>query len=198
MALPERWNRRLLAGAFTPRISMVFRTHRGMTFMTKTSIRTLQAADWPRVREIYEEGIATGHATFETEAPGWEEWDANHIRSCRLVAEEGGWVLGWAALWPVSDRCVYGGVAEVSVYIGGEAQGKGMGTRILQELVTASEREGFWTLQAGIFPENTSSVRVHEKCGFRVIGYRERLGKMGDLWRDVLLMERRSSTVGAA
>ena len=169
-----------------------------MALMTKTSIRTLQPADWPRVREIYEEGIATGHATFETDAPAWQDWDANHIQSCRLVAEEGGRVLGWAALWPVSDRCVYGGVAEVSVYVGGEAHGKGMGTRLLQELVTASEREGFWTLQAGIFPENTSSVRVHEKCGFRVIGYRERLGKMGDLWRNVLLMERRSSTVGAA
>ena len=166
--------------------------------MTQTTIRTLESTDWHRVREIYEEGIATGDATFETKAPAWEEWDANHIRPCRLVAEEGGRVLGWAALWPVSDRCVYGGVAEVSVYIGEEAQGKGMGTRLLQELVTASEKEGFWTLQAGVFPENTSSVRVHEKCGFRIIGHRERLGKMGDLWRDVILMERRSSVVGAA
>jgi len=164
--------------------------------MTETTLRPLQPNDWPRVREIYEEGIATGHATFETAAPAWEDWDANHIRPCRLVAEEGGRVLGWAALWPASDRCVYGGVAEVSVYVGKEAQGKGIGTRLLQELVTASEREGFWTLQAGIFPENKGSVRIHENCGFRVIGSRERLGKMGDVWRDVLVMERRSSTVG--
>lgn len=164
--------------------------------MTEFTIRTLEPSDWPVVREIYEEGIATRHATFESEAPAWERWHAKHIRSCRFVAEEGGRVLGWAALCPVSDRCVYGGVAEVSVYVRGEAQGRGTGTRLLQELVAASEREGFWTLQAGIFPENQGSVRIHEKCGFRVIGYRERLGKMDDTWRDVLLMERRSPTVG--
>jgi len=164
--------------------------------MKERTIRALQADDWVRVREIYEEGIATGHATFETVAPTWEDWDAKHIRSCRLVIEVRDRVLGWAALWPASDRCVYGGVAEVSVYIGSEAGGKGLGTRILQELVTASEKEGYWTLQAGIFPENESSVHIHQKCGFRVIGHRERLGKMDDSWRDVLLMERRSSTVG--
>jgi phosphinothricin acetyltransferase len=164
--------------------------------MTETRIRALQPHDWERVRTIYEEGIATGDATFETEAPTWGEWDANHIRSCRLVAEQEGRVQGWAALWPASDRCVYGGVAEVSVYVAMEARGKGIGTRLLEALVGASEEEGFWTLQAGIFPENESSVRVHEKCGFRTIGSRERLGKMGDVWRDVLLMERRSSTVG--
>jgi phosphinothricin acetyltransferase len=164
--------------------------------MTETRIRALLPTDWERVRTIYEEGIASGDATFEPESPAWEEWDAKHIRSCRLVAEKGGRVLGWAALWPVSDRCVYGGVAEASVYVAMEAQGKGIGTRLLEELVRASEREGFWTLQAGIFPENESSVRIHEKCGFRTIGFRERLGRMGDVWRDVLLMERRSSTVG--
>jgi len=164
--------------------------------MTGMTIRRLESFDWPRVRKIYEEGISSGDATFETEAPTWEHWDENHIPSCRLVLEEAGRVLGWAALWPASDRCVYGGVAEVSVYVGGGAQGKGIGTRLLQELVSASEKEGFWTLQAGIFPENGSSVRIHEKCGFRVIGHRERLGKMNEVWRDVLLMERRSPSVG--
>ena len=164
--------------------------------MTETRIRPMESSDWPRVREIYEEGIATGHATFETAAPEWDDWDAKHIQSCRIVAEESGRVLGWAALWPASDRCVYGGVAEVSVYVGAHAQGQGLGTVLLTELVGASEAEGYWTLQAGIFSENRSSVRIHEKCGFRVLGTRERLGRMGDRWRDVLLMERRSPEVG--
>ena len=164
--------------------------------MTKATIRPLETSDWPRVRDIYEEGIATGHATFETQAPSWGDWDERHIKACRLVAEDGGRVAGWASLWPASDRCVYGGVAEVSVYVSGEAQGKGLGTQLLQALVEASEEDGYWTLQAGIFPENRSSVRIHEKCGFRVLGTRERLGKMADVWRDVLLMERRSSENG--
>jgi phosphinothricin acetyltransferase len=164
--------------------------------MTGITLRPLRAEDWPAVRQIYEQGIAGGHATFETTAPPWEEWDRNHVQGCRLVAVEGDVVLGWAALWPASDRCVYGGVAEVSVYVSDDAQGRGLGTLLLQELVRASEGEGFWTLQAGIFPENVGSVRIHEKCGFRVLGTRERLGKMGDRWRDVLLMERRSPSVG--
>ena len=164
--------------------------------MKHVGFRALEPSDWARVREIYEEGIATGHATFETEAPGWEDWDSKHIRSCRWVVVAEGRVVGWAALWPASDRCVYGGVAEVSVYVGRGAQGAGLGARLLEKLVDASESQGFWTLQAGIFPENKSSVRIHEKCGFRVIGHRERLGKMGEVWRDVLLMERRSSTMG--
>ena len=164
--------------------------------MTKATIRPLETSDWPRVRDIYEEGIATGHATFETQAPSWEDWDERHIKACRLVAEDGGRVVGWAALWPASDRCVYGGVAEVSVYVSLDAQGEGVGTQLLQGLVSASEENGYWTLQAGIFPENRSSVRSHEKCGFRVLGIRERLGKMADVWRDVLLMERRSSENG--
>ena len=112
------------------------------------------------------------------------------------MAVDGERILGWAALWPASDRCVYGGVAEVSVYVGTEAHGRGIGTRLLAELVEASEEDGFWTLQAGIFPGNRSSVRIHEKCGFRILGTRERLGKMGEVWRDVLIMERRSRTVG--
>lgn len=165
--------------------------------MTRPTIRALDPPDWPQVKEIFQEGIASGHATFETAIPSWESWDASHIQSCRLVAEEGGRLLGWAALSPVSDRCVYGGVAEVSVYVGSAARGRGVGTLLLQELVTASEGAGFWTLQAGIFPENPGSVRIHEKCGFRILGRRERLGRLGGVWRDVLLLERRSSTIGS-
>jgi len=159
-------------------------------------LRDLNSEDWPDVRRVYEEGIQTGHATFETSVPSWEEWNRKHVQACRLVAEDGGRVVGWAALWPASDRCVYGGVAEVSVYVTTLAQGRGIGTLLLRELVTRSETEGFWTLQAGIFPENVSSLRIHEKCGFRIVGTRERLGKMGSVWRDVLFLERRSPTVG--
>lgn len=166
--------------------------------MTDLVLRPLVRADWPAVEEIYEEGITTGHATFELAPPGWEEWDAEHAACCRLVAEDDGAILGWAALSPISDRCVYGGVAEVSVYVAGEAQGRGIGTRLLESLVKASEDAGYWTLQAGIFPENMGSVRIHERCGFRILGVRERLGKLNGVWRDVLLMERRSSVVGAS
>lgn len=152
--------------------------------------------DWPAVHRIYREGIATGHATFETEAPPWEAWDAAHLEEPRLVAEEDGEVVGWAALSPVSDRCVYGGVAEVSVYVAEGARGRGVGLSLLSELVLASEEEGIWTLQAGIFPENRASIHIHERCGFRTLGVRERLGEMDGEWRDVVLMERRSDVVG--
>jgi phosphinothricin acetyltransferase len=162
----------------------------------EVKLRSLRPADWPSVRRIYEEGIATGHATFETEPPSWEEWDRRHVQRCRMVLEEDGQILGWAALSPASDRCVYGGVAEVSVYVTSRAQGRGVGTGLLRALVRCSEKEGFWTLQAGIFPENRSSIHIHEKCGFRSVGTRERLGRMGGSWRDVLFMERRSSSVG--
>jgi L-amino acid N-acyltransferase YncA len=158
-------------------------------------VRPMTAADWTSVRRIYEEGIATGDATFETSAPEWPDWDAGHTAGCRLVADEAG-VIGWAALSPVSDRCVYGGVAEVSIYVAAAARGRGVGRALLDELVRQSEATGFWMLQAGVFPENTASVRLHEHGGFRVVGCRERLGRMGHRWRDVLLLERRSSTVG--
>jgi len=152
--------------------------------------------DWPAVRTIYEEGIATGNATFQSSAPSWEDWNSEHVPKCRLVATEAGRVIGWAALSPVSSRCVYKGVAEVSVYVAAQARGRGIGLRLLKELVLVSERNGFWTLQAGVFPENAPSVAVHQRCGFRVVGIRERLGEMDGRWRDVLLLERRSSTVG--
>jgi L-amino acid N-acyltransferase YncA len=161
---------------------------------------------WPAVREIYGEGIATGNATFATELPSWENWDTGHRKDCRLVALKSidvatqprgiGKILGWAALSPVSSRHVYRGVAEVSVYIAGAARGRGVGKSLLQALVQDSESNGIWTLQAGIFPENAASLALHKSCGFREVGIRTRIGKLGDSWRDVKLLERRSTRVG--
>jgi phosphinothricin acetyltransferase len=156
----------------------------------------MRAEDWTAVRAIYQEGIATGNATFELHLPEWQEWDANHLPACRLVARTGGQVTGWAAVSAVSSRCVYAGVAEVSVYVAEAARGQGIGRRLLQSLVGASEREGIWTLQAGIFPENEISIALHRACGFRIVGHREKLGRMHGVWRDVILMERRSKVAG--
>jgi L-amino acid N-acyltransferase YncA len=144
------------------------------------------------VREIYEQGIAGGQATFETEAPSWEAWDAAHLDGHRLVAVEGDAVLGWAALSPVSSRCVYAGVAEDSVYVAAKAQGRGVGKALLGELVERAEQDGIWTVQAGIFPENEASIALHRGCGFRVVGVRARIGRRNGEWKDVVLMERRS------
>ena len=160
------------------------------------SIEPMVEQDWPAVRSIYVQGIDTGNATFEKSAPDWASWNTGHLRACRLVARSGDVVLGWAALSPVSRRCVYAGVAEVSVYAARQAQGQGIGAKLLASLVEASEREGIWTLQAGIFPENTASVELHKRQGFRVVGTRERLGSMDGRWRDVLLLERRSKVSG--
>ena len=151
---------------------------------------------WPAVRAVYLEGLATGDATFETEAPEWERWDASHLRVCRLTALLGERVAGWAALSPVSARKVYAGVAEVSVYVGVDFRGRGIGRLLLEALVRESESEGIWTLQAGIFPENVASLALHKACGFREVGRRERVGKLRGLWRDTVLLERRSRTVG--
>jgi len=159
-------------------------------------IENMQPAHWPLVKTIYEEGIATGNATFQTTAPGWEEWDEAHLKNSRLAAIENGEVLGWAALTPVSGRCVYAGVAEVSVYVAASARGKGIGKKLLQALIESSEKNNLWTLQAGIFPENESSIKIHEDCGFRLIGKREKIGKMNGTWRDTLLLERRSTITG--
>ncbi len=160
-------------------------------------IERLTPADWARVREIFEEGIASGDATFETAAPEWPNWDRDHLDTCRLAAHEGGELVGWAALSPVSERCVYGGVAEVSVYVAAASHGRGIGRALLEALVAASEEAGIWTLQAGIFPENLPSLAIHEAAGFRRVGVRERLGRTaGGVWRDVVLLERRSSRVG--
>jgi L-amino acid N-acyltransferase YncA len=160
-------------------------------------ITALLPEHWAAVRTIYEQGIATGHATFQTDAPTWEEWNASHLSHSRLVAIDDNQIIGWAALTPVSGRCVYAGVAEVSVYISPDHRGQKVGQALLRALIDNSEQHNLWTLQAGIFPENQASVRIHEKCGFRLIGYRERIGQHYGIWRDTVLLERRSSRVGA-
>jgi len=162
----------------------------------KMNIQSMRPEHWPSVKAIYEAGLSTGNASFQTSAPSWEEWDKSHLAHSRLVALDGDAVAGWAALTPVSGRCVYAGVAEVSVYIDASCRGKGVGKTLLQSLVSHSEQNGIWTLQAGIFPENTASIRLHESVGFRQIGIREKIGKMGDRWRDTVLLEKRSETVG--
>ena len=154
--------------------------------------------DWSAVRAIYAEGITTGNATFETAPPEWEEWDERHLGSCRLVARSANEVIGWAALSPVSRRPVYRGVAEVSVYVSERARRQGVGAALLAALVSSSEREDIWTLQAGIFPENKASIELHKQAGFRIVGVRERLGALNGRWRDVILMERRSRAAGVA
>jgi L-amino acid N-acyltransferase YncA len=159
------------------------------------TIAPLRADHWDAVARIYAQGIATGHATFETEVPSWERWDAAHLAGHRLVALSDHEVVGWAALSPVSDRCVYGGVAEESVYVADEARGRGVGRALLEALIERSEAAGIWTIQTGIFPENEVSVRLHERVGFRIVGVRERLGKHAGVWRDVLLLERRSALI---
>lgn len=156
----------------------------------------MTANDWPTVSKIYAEGIATGFATFEKKIPSYEHWDQGHLKNCRIVATHNNSVIGWAALSPVSSRCVYGGVAEVSIYISQESRGLGIGKLLMKALISQSEQEGLWTLQSGIFPENEASIRLHEKMGFREIGKKERIGKLDGIWKDNLLFERRSKTVG--
>ena len=152
-------------------------------------------ADWPAVAEIYREGIEDGDATFEGAVPSWEAWDADHIAGHRLVARDGVGVAAWAALAPDSNRSAYRGVAWDSVYVGRAARGRGAGRLLLERLVADSEAAGIWTLQAGIFPENTASLALHQRCGFRVVGVRERLGRQNGVWRDVVLLERRSPAI---
>ncbi len=175
-------------------------------------IISLLPEHWPAVKAIYEAGLSTGNASFQTSAPSREEWDKGHLGHSRLVAVDGDSrlvvvngdsrlvdgdiVTGWAALTPVSGRCVYAGVAEVSVYISPDYRGQGVGKTLLRALITESEQNGIWTLQAGIFPENTGSIRLHEAAGFRRVGYREKIGKMGTRWRDTILLERRSKIAG--
>lgn len=159
-------------------------------------IRPMQPNDWSSVSKIYAEGIATGFATFETDIPTYDSWDSAHMKSCRLVAVLGNKILGWAALSPVSSRCVYGGVGEVSVYVGNENRGMGVGKLLMEALIKESEKEGLWTLQSGIFPENKGSIELHKKVGFRYIGKREKVGKLDGEWKDNVLFERRSKVVG--
>ena len=160
-------------------------------------IEPMHSQDWQAVKDIYTEGIGTGNATFEQNAPDWEQWNAAHVTHGRLVAKDNnGTIIGWAALTPVSGRCVYAGVGEVSVYVSESARGKGLGKLLLQKLIEESEANNIWTLQAGIFPENIASVKLHESCGFRIVGTRERIGQMNSRWRDTVLLERRSKKVG--
>lgn len=156
----------------------------------------MQAPDWPEVESIYREGIATRNATFETESPGWEKWDAGHHPHSRLVARDEQKVLGWAALSPVSMRKVYAGVAEVSVYVADDARGRGVGKALMAALIEAAEKNGIWTLQGSIFPENVASIRLHEAFGFRHVGRRERIAQLDGKWRDTVILERRSQKVG--
>jgi L-amino acid N-acyltransferase YncA len=159
-------------------------------------LRDLRPDDWPEVARIFEEGIRTGNATFETEVPTWEAWDAAHLAEHRLVAVRDGRVVGWIALAPVSSRCCYAGVAEVSAYVAGEARGEGVGRDLLAALIESSERAGIWTLETGVFPENGPSLALLQRFGFRVVGTRERIGRMHGRWRDVVFLERRSEVVG--
>lgn len=160
------------------------------------NISAMTAGHWDDVQRIYLEGIASGNATFEVEAPSWEQWDRGHHIFARLVAIDHGAVKGWAALSPVSMRKVYAGVAEVSVYVATDSRGHGLGKQLLNALVLESEMHGIWTLQASIFPENVASLRLHKRCGFREVGRRELIGKVAERWRSTVLVERRSKVVG--
>lgn len=162
------------------------------------TIEPMQAEDWPSVVAIYQEGLASGNATFETKAPAWEAWDTGHRPDCRLVIKTDGRVAGWAALSPVSRRQVYAGVAEVSIYLAEAVRGRGLGRALMQALIEESERAGIWTLQASIFPENTASVKLHKAFGFREVGYRERIAQLHGVWRNTVILERRSPVVGLA
>lgn len=158
-------------------------------------IEKMESGDWNQVLQIYREGIDTGNATFEIVLSTWKSWIANHLPQCNIIARKDDKILGWAALSPVSNRKVYSGVVEVSVYVGEKHRGKGIGRALLRKLIELSENKGIWTLQAGIFPENEVSINLHKECGFRIVGIREKLGKMDGIWRDVVLMERRSKKV---
>jgi L-amino acid N-acyltransferase YncA len=160
-----------------------------------TMIAGLRPEHWPAVARIYAEGIATGNATFETEVPSWERWHVSHLAEHRFVALRDGEVVGWVAVVAVSDRCVYAGVVEHSVYVAEHARGRGVGRALLGALIASTEAAGIWTIQTGVFPENTASLRLHERVGFDVVGRRKRIGKRAGVWRDVIAIERRSAVV---
>ncbi|MFC4686588.1 GNAT family N-acetyltransferase [Epilithonimonas pallida] len=159
-------------------------------------IKLITKDNFSEVIEIYKQGLATNVATFQNDLPQWEEWDKGHLNFCRISIYDNGKMIGWASLTPVSSRCVYAGVAEVSIYIAQDERGKGVGKTLLAELIQHSEENGIWTLQSGIFAENQSSIKLHEKCGFRLVGYREKIGKKNGVWKDNVLMERRSNNIG--
>lgn len=160
------------------------------------TIRPLVPTDWPAIHRIYEEGIATGMATLATRAPDWFAWDSEYLTTCRLAAEMDGEVAGWAALAPLGSLCDYSGAAELSVYVAEQARGRRLGRQLLEALISASEDAGFWTLEAQVLEDNEVSIHLHESVGFRRVGVRERIGRVDGEWRNVVLLERRSSTVG--
>ncbi len=160
------------------------------------AIEQMRPVDWAEVKAIYLEGIAAGHATFETDAPSWEAWDAAHLRFARLIAHDGQTISGWAALSPVSQRQAYAGVAEVSVYVAANHRNAGVGRALLEALIAESEKNGIWMLQAVVFPENVATIALHLRCGFREVGRRERIGKLNGEWRDTIVLERRSALIG--
>ena len=160
------------------------------------TIRPFVKSDFPSVKGIYQQGIDSGEATFQEQAKEYDVWNESLLPSCRLVAESNRQIIGWAALSSTSNRCVYSGIAEVSVYVSSNSQGLGVGNSLLEALIKASEEQGIWTLQAGIFPENKASIHIHSKNGFKVLGIREKLGQMNGIWRDIVFMERRSKVVG--
>jgi L-amino acid N-acyltransferase YncA len=159
-------------------------------------LRDIDHTNFDQVAEIYKQGIETGLATFQNDIPDWDSWDKSHLSNCRIAVFENNQMAGWGSLSPVSGRCVYAGVAEVSVYIAAGQRGKGVGSLLLNQLIDQSEKAGFWTLQSGIFSENIASIKLHEKCGFRQIGYREKIGRKNGIWKDNIIMERRSKIVG--
>jgi phosphinothricin acetyltransferase len=169
---------------------------RKSTAMSKVVIETMSDQSWESVQRIYNDGIATKNATFQTQAPDWNDWDQAHRKDCRLIASIENQVAGWAALSNVSSRCVYRGVTEVSIYIDSHFRGMGVGDVLMKQLIAESEKSGIWTLQAGVFPENKASIALHLKNGFRIMGTREKIGKMDQTWRDVIMLERRSTEVG--
>jgi phosphinothricin acetyltransferase len=158
----------------------------------EVKFRPMTYDDWEQVSAIYRQGIETGVATFEIQVPSWKSWDAAHLKNCRIVSEVENIVVGWAALSPVSSRKAYEGVAEVSIYISNDFKGKGIGSGLMKKLVDESEIAGFWTLQAGIFRENVISIKLHQDSGFRIVGYRERIAQLNGIWKDTVLLERRT------
>ncbi len=162
----------------------------------KLKFRFFNKNDWKEISEIYKQGIETKNATFQLETPNWLDWNNSHLTSCRIVAELKDEIVGWSALSPISNRCIYGGVAEVSIYVSNNYSGQKIGTKLLEKLILESEKKGIWTLQAGIFPENKASLKIHSNLGFRKVGYREKIGKMNGKWRDTILIERRSKNIG--
>lgn len=160
-------------------------------------IREMLPEDGTRVLEIFKQGIEGGNATFDKDVPTWEDWDSKFFKNCRWILEDDSEnVMGWAALQPINPRECFKGVAEISIYLDNSVQGKGLGTMMLKKLILDSEKNGFWTLQSGIFPENVASIKIHEKLGFKIIGNREKIGKMNEKWRDIVLLERRSKIIG--